>query len=284
VVIAATRTGTGRDRPPRWLVACKAALLVLLLVGALAPNAGGFDGKGMAYRLPLFLAPGLAAAARESFLVYLSLSAFGGRPRFGELPEDLQYDAKDLFGSYTAACGAADRLLHQIANLEAIDQACRQVRYGKLTPEALYVHADYVGDLPPLLRVYQGAARRITGDVDDATILKLNRLKPQVSFLVYPRFDDDPHPALEASIVGKLGEIRVKYRYFGDSDNPPILHRKDTFVPADHPLHSKFARLSHQEERAGLLDRPDVGTRRGFETALAEAGYMLRGHTLRRRG
>lgn len=219
--------------------------------------------------------------ARQNFLVYAALAAFGGRPRFGELPDDLQYDAKDLFGSYSNACSDADRLLHSIANTEAISDACNAATFGKLTPEALYVHIDYVGDLPPLLRVYEGAARTITGNVDDATLVKLNRLKPQVSFLVYPDFDTDPHPAIEASIVAKLGEIRLKHRNFANSDNPPILHRKEAFLPPTHSDRKKYEGLTRQEERAGLLDRSDIGTRNGWNQALAEAGYQLHGHQLR---
>ena len=65
--------------------------------------------------------------------------------------------------------------------------------------------------------------------------MKINRQKPQVSFLVYPDFDTDPHPTLEVSIVAKLGEIRLKHRFFGDSENPPILHRKDSFIREDYP-------------------------------------------------
>jgi hypothetical protein len=169
----------------------------------------------------------LEHAAKENFLVYAALAAFGGRPKFSDLPEDLQYDAKDLYGSYSAACTEADRLLFSIANLDAINAACTKASFGKLTPEALYVHAGYVSELPTLLRVYEGAARQLTGDVNDATLIKLNRLKPQVSFLVYPAFENDPHPAIEASVVAKLGDVRVKYRYFGNSVNPAILHRKE---------------------------------------------------------
>jgi hypothetical protein len=221
-------------------------------------------------------------AARENFLVYAALSAFGGRPKLKDLPSDLQYDAKDLYGTYSAACSAADALLHSIADLEAINRACNEASFGKLTPEALYIHTDYVNELPALLRVYQGAARQITGDVDDATLIKLNRLKPQVSFLVYPDFETSPHPAIEASIVAKLGAIRVKYRYFGNSSNPPILHRKELFVPGHHPGRAKFERLTLQEERAGLLDRPDIGTRDGWAAALQEQGFSIVGHQLRR--
>lgn len=220
--------------------------------------------------------------ARENFLVYAALAAFGGRPKFGDLPDELQYDAKDLYGSYSSACEEADRVLHRIANLDAINHACHAAKFGKLTSEALYVHIDYVSELPPLLRIYEGAARQITGDVDEATLVKLNRLKPQVSFLVYPEFETLAHPPIEASIVAKLGEIRVKYRQFGGSDNPPILHRKELFLPEQHPTREKFAKLTQQEERAGLLDRDDIGTLRGWQGVLAEAGYEIKGHQLRR--
>lgn len=224
----------------------------------------------------------LEAEARKNFLVYAALSAFGGRPKFGDLPRDLQYDAKDLFGSYINACVEADRLLHSIADRDAINAACQEAAFGKLTPEALYVHVDYVSDLPPLLRVYEGAARTISGNVDDATLVKLNRLKPQVSFLVYPDFDDDPHPALVASIVVKLDKIRLKHRNFGSSDNPPILHRKESLLRPGYPGYKKFERLTRQEERAGLLDRHDIGLRKGWRAALSESGLKLRGHQLRK--
>ena len=224
----------------------------------------------------------LEAEARQNFLVYVALSAFGGRPKFSDLPHDLQYDAKDLFGSYTNACAEADRLLHSIADSEAINEACNAAEFGKLTPEALYVHVDYVADLPPLLRVYEGAARSISGNVDDATLVKINRIKPQVSFLVYPDFDNDPHPALEASIVAKLGEIRLKHRYFGDSDNPPILHRKDTFVPGELPRLCEV-RATDQTGGEGRIARPSRHRQpHGLAGALEGAGYELHGHQLRR--
>ena len=43
------------------MLAAKVLLLGLLLVGAIFPDVGGFAGKGMAYRLPIFLAPALVA-------------------------------------------------------------------------------------------------------------------------------------------------------------------------------------------------------------------------------
>jgi hypothetical protein len=48
------------------------------------------------------------------------------------------------------------------------------------------------------------------------------------------------------------------------SANPPILHRKETLQTADHPLRAKFARLTQQEEKHGLLgDTATIGTKEG---------------------
>ena len=68
---------------------------------------------------------------------------------------------------------------------------------------------------------------------------------------------------------------------YSASDNPPILHRKETFLPADHPLREKFARLTEQEERHGLLDdTATIGTSAGWEARLRKRGFTLRGHRL----
>lgn len=225
----------------------------------------------------------LEAEARQNFLVYAALAAFGGRPHFGELPTDLQYDAKDLFGSYKAACAAADALLYSIADTSSLDTACQKAPFGKLTPEALYVHVDAIHRLPPLLRVYVGAAERLTGDVADATIVKMHRQKPQVSFLLYPHFDSASHPRLHGSLVARLPQLRMSYKDFSQSSNPPILHRKETFVPHDYPGRDKFERLTKQEERAGLLSATNIGRQDEWNELLTSRGYELRGHQLRRR-
>ncbi len=41
------------------LIGAKALLIVLMVVGALFPGVGGFEGKGMGYRLPVYLIPAL---------------------------------------------------------------------------------------------------------------------------------------------------------------------------------------------------------------------------------
>lgn len=216
--------------------------------------------------------------ARRNFLVYLALAAFAGRPRFTELPEDLQLDVRDLFGNYKNAVAEADRLLYGAGNLEAVDHAARTAGVGKLTPEALYVHVSALDDLPPLLRVYEGCGQALAGTVEDATVVKLHREKPQVSYLSYPTFDRDPHPALSTVVVARLQALKLTYRDFRESDNPPILHRKETFVGPGYRDREKFERLTEQEERYELLSSPRIGTRTGWEEALHDRGLKLRGH------
>lgn len=220
--------------------------------------------------------------ARRNFLVYLALAAFGGRPRFSDLPNDLQLDVRDLFGTYKNAVVEADRLLYAAGDLKAIDQAARSAPVGKLTSEALYVHVSALDELPPLLRVYEGCGQALAGTVEEATIVKLHREKPQVSYLSYPTFDRDPHPALSTVLVARLGALKLTYRDFRESENPPILHRKEAFVPANYPGRDKFARLSAQEDKLGVLSSPTIGTRNGWEDALSRTGIAVRGHRVTR--
>ena len=62
-MVAHSPTSMVRRRPPWWLVLAKLALASLLVTGALFPTVGGFAGKGMAFRLPLFLLPALVIPA-----------------------------------------------------------------------------------------------------------------------------------------------------------------------------------------------------------------------------
>jgi DNA phosphorothioation-associated putative methyltransferase len=197
------------------------------------------------------------------------------------LPLALQRDVKALFPSYAQACKQADALLFSVGRTEEVNAACSAAPIGKKTPEALYVHVSAVDRLPANLRVFEGCARAYIGRVDGANIVKLNRLEPQISYLSYPGFEDDPHPALAQSLSVHLQTFRVRTRDYSDFRNPPILHRKETLLPAEHPLRAKFARLTAAEEAKGLFDEGNrIGTRNQWEQMLAAKGFTFRGHRL----
>src|SRR5262249_40364771 len=125
----------------------------------------------------------------------------------------------------------------------AVDAPCRRSAVGKLLPNALYIHRTALEALDPLLRVYEGCARAYLGEVEGANLVKLHRFSGKVSYLVYPTFDADPHPALARSVKLSLRIRELDCQDYMLSENPPVLHRKETFVLPDHPLRDKFARL-----------------------------------------
>jgi DNA phosphorothioation-associated putative methyltransferase len=98
---------------------------------------------------------------------------------------------------------------------------------------------------------------------------------------VYPEFDTDPHPALLRCVKLNLRTRQMECYDYGESPNPPVLHRKETFLHQSHELRAKFARLTEQEENLGLLEVPaGIGTRDGWAKRLAEKGFTLKGHRL----
>jgi DNA phosphorothioation-associated putative methyltransferase len=227
----------------------------------------------------------IARRRREDMLAYLALARFGKRPAYSLLPLPLQRDMKAFFGAYRRACAEADELLFRAGDAAAIDAACQRSRVGKLLPDDLYVHKSALESLEPLLRIYEGCGRAYLGEVDGANVIKIHRRSGKISYLVYPQFEDDPHPALLRSVRVNLRTRQIDCNDYGQSSNPPVLHRKDSFLHEGHPLHGRFARLTAQEEKHGLLDDPSgIGTREGWSRRLAERGFTLKGHRLVRTG
>jgi DNA phosphorothioation-associated putative methyltransferase len=185
--------------------------------------------------------------------------------------------------SFRGAASGQDR--YSFAEIpDAIAGRCTQAEVTKLLPNALYVYRSALDSLGPLLRVYEGCARSYLGEVEGANVIKLHRHSGKVSYLVYPGFETDAHPALLRSIKLSLRTRELECFDYAGSANPPVLHREEAFLPADHPLHAEFAKLTQQEEKHGLLDdTATIGTREGWERRLAERGYMIRGHRLLRR-
>lgn len=223
----------------------------------------------------------IAQRRREDILVYLALSRFGRRPALSLLPLTLQRDMKAFFRSYAKACSEADELLFQAGDSAAVDEACRRATVGKLLPDDLYVHRTALDSLEPVLRIYEGCGRAFLGEVDGANLIKIHRRTGKLSYLVYPEFERDPHPALLRCVKLNLRTRQVECYEYGAIANPPVLHRKETFLHPDHEMRKKFARLTAQEEKAGLLtDTSSIGTRDGWTRRLAQNGFVLKGHKL----
>ena len=160
-----------------------------------------------------------------------------------------------------------------------IVSSCKNSKVGKHLPTALYVHATALSHLDPILKDYERQGRRLVADSSNATIIKLGIDRPQISYLYYPDFDNDPHPQLHQSIVVDLTEEQVSVRQYHNSHNPPILHRKETFVAADYPLYGTFKELTQQEVALGLLDNSShIGTLQEWTRLLLQQGITFEDH------
>ena len=162
---------------------------------------------------------------------------------------------------------------------EIID-CCQQSSIGKQLPNALYVHTSAINSLHSSLQEYEEKAR-VTDEIKEATIIKFSTDKPKISYLFYPEFDSNPHPKLTLSIVVNLETKQTSYWDYTDADNPPILHRKETFVTPDYPHYEVFTHLTQLEEKLGLLKLTrSIGTQREWEKRLNRYRIIFEGHFL----
>lgn len=165
-----------------------------------------------------------------------------------------------------------------------LENCCQQSLIGKKLPNALYVHISAIEKLAPPLRLhYERFSQIIATGMDGANIIKFHTDRPKISYLFYPDFDTDPHPALLASVQINLENNEIspmmRYRDYSNSDNPPILHRKETFVTSEYPRYQEFEQLTKAEEKLGLLDKTSsIGTRQGWMQWLQYQGVEIQGH------
>ena len=223
----------------------------------------------------------IAEKRRQDLLVYLALGKFSGRPTIRKLAPEIKADVKALFGSYKQACTIADLLLINVGDMKKIANLCKASQIGKQLNGALAVHISALEKLPPLLRLYEGCASRNFYRLENANIIKLYYNKPKITYLVYPEFDTQAHPALQATMEVDLHNLSVTYHDISDETNPLILHQKDTLVAPDYPSYQKFVRLTKKEQKSGLLENKDAIRRlHGWLRCLKQHEIKIEGHKL----
>jgi DNA phosphorothioation-associated putative methyltransferase len=224
----------------------------------------------------------IAEKRRIDMLVFLALRQLDGQYKLNNLDPSTRTDVRSHHKSFTTAIDTATKLLFSAGKNEAINIACRSSTVGKLTPSALYVHVDAMQYLPALLKIYEGCAKRIIGEVPEANLVKLHRDSMKVSYLSYPDFDSNPHPGLAESFVVDLTALKYKRHYYSPEKNVPILHRKETFLHKTDQRYDLYAELTQAEVSAGLLeDSAGIGYREQWEARVEERGFVITDeHTL----
>lgn len=155
--------------------------------------------------------------------------------------------------------------------------------FGKQVKGNLYVHVAALEELDSHLRerIRLAAARASLTPEADFNVIKIDEEANRISLLHYEYFFDNPFPALKRSCVVDLLSGRIKRLNYEQSDNPPILHRKELLLPTDHPQTPLFTALTQQLEAAGLFRDPRrIGFAREWQERLQSAGYEIREHQL----
>jgi DNA phosphorothioation-associated putative methyltransferase len=210
---------------------------------------------------------------RSNFLTYIAMLLLQGLkpPPVRSLPDDIQADIKMLWPNYKAAIDAGMAFLFELGRPGAIATQSKLSLVGKRLPDALYIHVSTEPQLPPLIRLMILTARQIVGELE-YDLIKISLEGKKLSFLRYPDFEEMPHPELAYSVRVYLPTATYAIKDFRDSANPPILHRKETFLDPLHPRYSEYSQLSAREESLGLIGRNDIGTRDGWFAVLQEKG------------
>ncbi len=165
--------------------------------------------------------------------------------------------------------------------LTEYQQYVAALAFGKRLPMAVYVYrgerASFGEGLDRL--VAQVLAAFQVGPEFNVVKFRTDELK--VSLLCYPRFFDDPHPALRHAITIDLVRGKARHADYAENHNPPILHRKEAFLPTDHPKQRLFTALTEAEEAAGLYaDNATIGFKLNWERLVASKGLQYGGHRL----
>ncbi|MFX1695905.1 DNA phosphorothioation-associated putative methyltransferase [Paraburkholderia sp. A1RO-1] len=154
---------------------------------------------------------------------------------------------------------------------------------GKVVARDAYFHVSRLENLPETVRrnVEEGVALTRLTVGSDFNVIRLSRSMTDMSLLDYPGFFVEAFPALYRSWFIDLDRKTCRYRSYESSINPPILHRKELLIAADHPQRCVFEQLTAAAEQIGLFDDPvRIGFQRTFEALIKQRGYRLADHSL----
>ena len=155
--------------------------------------------------------------------------------------------------------------------------------FGKRIGSTWYIHKTQADELPVRESTLLRSALELSRvSLDDIDVLKFHGESARISLLRYPGFFTEAFPVLDAYWTVDPQLSVVRYRDLSLSSNPPILHRKELLLSADHSAFSAFAALTEQAEAIGLFDEPHrIGLKLSWARLLESKGYAAEGNELR---
>tara|TARA_Y100001949_G_scaffold176053_1_gene187680 strand:+ start:4369 stop:4836 length:468 start_codon:yes stop_codon:yes gene_type:complete len=133
----------------------------------------------------------------------------------------------------------------------------KDIKLGKKLPDAIYLHIDAFGEIPNDLSKFTKIVANAL-KVSSWNVAKFSKKEFKLSLLFYPDFYKDSYPALERAVTVDLKRLEHKVINYTDSDNPPILHRKELFVPKSHEMYDLFCAITKEGENIGLYENTRI--------------------------
>lgn len=155
-----------------------------------------------------------------------------------------------------------------------------QIKFGKHLPEAIYIHQSALGLMPDALQILiRNICSALKIAEEQWNLLKLYKKDFTISLLHYPTFFDEPYPQLHRSFTIDLTKLSVREANYQNSINPPILHRRETFVSPRHPQLAFFKQFTDQGEAIGLYENSRIiGFKQNWERLIKRKGFFLDEH------
>jgi hypothetical protein len=148
---------------------------------------------------------------------------------------------------------------------------------GKQLPDAVYVHKTALDVVPLELAAHLARSVASLGlDDKEWNVVKFFKRDHKVALLNYSRFFEDAYPALDHAYTVDLERGTFRESDYRNSDNPPILHRKETFLKQDHPSVALFRAITEEGEKGGLYENPrTIGFKKSWARLISRKGYVL---------
>ncbi|MGB0938522.1 MAG: DNA phosphorothioation-associated putative methyltransferase [Colwellia sp.] len=153
----------------------------------------------------------------------------------------------------------------------------KSIEHGKQLPTAIYLHRTTIDSvLPnPLINLIFDSINKLN-IIESWNLLKLYKRDFKITLLNYPDFDNYAYPALQTSITIDIDEQTKRKINYQESENPPILHRKETFVLANYPLIESFKAITAEGEAIELYkNTKTIGFKQQWQKLIKRKGYQL---------
>ncbi|UZE96823.1 DNA phosphorothioation-associated putative methyltransferase [Alkalimarinus alittae] len=157
-----------------------------------------------------------------------------------------------------------------------------KLKIGKKLPDAIYLHKSALTEVDStLLSLTTRIASALKIEPVDWNIVKYYRSDFKIALLNYPSFDDYAYPALSKSHTIDLNKLSLRAASYIESKNPPILHRKETFLaPGDERI-ERFSQHTLEGEKIGLYENTKtIGFKQHWERLIKKKSHYLdeKGH------